>query len=200
MSDKVPVMMGSQKKTRSSFALVLGTSMLLSASAAFAGSRPAPEVYLATENNGLAGIAPSGNQMPVAVQTETPPPLTPSPAASAPTASKNHSTEATFDAVPMEQIEPFLKRIRLVEELLEKYGRAYDYRVHTVRDLEVIRAQLEIDAQTRSSNTSHVAPAVTAVPTSPTPSDAAIAQKVPDTLAPNPSITPASKKVPDTSI
>lgn len=49
----------------------------------------------------------------------------------------------SFDPVPADQTEALLKRLKLVETLIEKFGRAYDYRALTVSQLENILANLE---------------------------------------------------------
>jgi hypothetical protein len=55
-----------------------------------------------------------------------------------------------FDSVPSGQADAISKRLRLVERLLTKYGRAYDYRTLTVKDLESILAYLEEEAERQS--------------------------------------------------
>ena len=53
-------------------------------------------------------------------------------------------TAATkFDPVPPTRVDSILKRVKLVETILKKYGRAYDYRTVSSQDLEKILAQLE---------------------------------------------------------
>jgi hypothetical protein len=56
---------------------------------------------------------------------------------------------APFDAVPQSQADGISKRLGLVEEILRKYGRAYDYRTLTIKDLQAILADLDAQA-TRS--------------------------------------------------
>lgn len=68
------------------------------------------------------------------------------PGTSAPSAASNDtatSQPSKYDAVPADQINPLLRRMKIVQELVQKYGRAYDYRVHTVAELEGILAQLK---------------------------------------------------------
>ena len=48
-----------------------------------------------------------------------------------------------FDPVPPTRVDSILKRVKLVETILKKYGRAYDYRTVSSQDLEKILAQLE---------------------------------------------------------
>ncbi len=48
-----------------------------------------------------------------------------------------------FDPVPENQRGAILKRMQLAEKLVHSYGRAYDYRVTTVKELEQILASLE---------------------------------------------------------
>lgn len=62
--------------------------------------------------------------------------------------SQNRTTAAkeSFDPVPNDQVGLIVKRLRLVERLLRDHGRAYDYRVHTLRELEEILNHLETSA------------------------------------------------------
>jgi len=48
-----------------------------------------------------------------------------------------------YDSVPLNQRESIARRLKLIEQLVREYGRAYDYRSHTNQDLEKILAQLE---------------------------------------------------------
>lgn len=50
---------------------------------------------------------------------------------------------ALFEPVPAEQIEAISKRLKLVDLILRKYGHAYDYRMHTLRELETVLAGTE---------------------------------------------------------
>src|SRR5262249_42158984 len=59
----------------------------------------------------------------------------------------NAQAKGGYDPVPVGQAEPLSRRLRLVDEMIRKYGRAYDYRIHTVKELEAILADL--DAQAR---------------------------------------------------
>ena len=45
---------------------------------------------------------------------------------------------SAYDTVPGEQTDSILKRLKLAEELVRKYGRAYDYRTHTTQSLQAI--------------------------------------------------------------
>lgn len=59
-------------------------------------------------------------------------------------ASKESKTsEIGYDLVPTNQTDPLIQRLKLVEQLILKYNRAYDYRVHTIKDLESILAKLD---------------------------------------------------------
>lgn len=51
--------------------------------------------------------------------------------------------EIRFDAVPGPQKDAIRRRLQIVDLLVARYGRAYDYRTHTVRELEQIRANLD---------------------------------------------------------
>lgn len=48
-----------------------------------------------------------------------------------------------FDAVPSDQADSLVRRLKIVEALITRHGRAYDYRIHTVRELEAILASLD---------------------------------------------------------
>jgi hypothetical protein len=67
----------------------------------------------------------------------------PGTASSAEANDSSQQQNSKFDAVPADQINPLLRRMKIVQELVQKYGRAYDYRVHTVAELEGILAQLK---------------------------------------------------------
>lgn len=49
----------------------------------------------------------------------------------------------TFDPVPSDHIESIAGRLLIVEEILRKYGRAYDYRSHTTNELQRILTKLD---------------------------------------------------------
>jgi uncharacterized protein YkwD len=63
--------------------------------------------------------------------------------ATAPTHSEVLIEKGKFDHVPSDQVDSIARRLKLVEVLLRKYGRAYDYRIHTLSELETILANLE---------------------------------------------------------
>jgi hypothetical protein len=52
-------------------------------------------------------------------------------------------TAPSYDVIPEAQRQLIARRFKLVEALLLKYGRAYDYRGHTVRELENELARLD---------------------------------------------------------
>jgi hypothetical protein len=80
---------------------------------------------------------------------------------SAPTNPAND--ERGFEPVAREQVPSLAHRLKLVEKLLRRYGRAYDYRVFTNRELQQLLTTLERGGQPAPA---HVAPAaaVTAPP------------------------------------
>lgn len=43
-----------------------------------------------------------------------------------------------YDPVPADQVDALSKRLKLVEELIRKHGRAYDYRTLTIKELEAL--------------------------------------------------------------
>lgn len=78
-----------------------------------------------------------------AVEDESPsaPAVVPNPKAKS--TSKAKTELRAFESVPHEQVEPIAKRLQVVEALLRRHGRAYDYRMHTLKELENILASLE---------------------------------------------------------
>jgi hypothetical protein len=57
-----------------------------------------------------------------------------------------------YDNVPADQVDPIITRLRLVGQLILRYGRAYDYRTMTVQELETILHRLDANeaAQARA--------------------------------------------------
>ncbi|MGZ3689387.1 MAG: hypothetical protein ACXWP5_02850 [Bdellovibrionota bacterium] len=51
-----------------------------------------------------------------------------------------------FDPVPTAQVAPIASRLKIVDAILRKYGRAYDYRTHTFRELQEILEHLDMAA------------------------------------------------------
>jgi hypothetical protein len=130
---------------------------------AHAAKRLIPETYSATDSS--AGIAPVGKQQPLMADNEsdsdelsTPEespssrpaaveaaPLVATPAVQPQTRAQGAQAaqaSPTYDTVPIEQTDAFVKRLGLVSEILKKYGRAYDYRMHTVKELETLLNEL----------------------------------------------------------
>jgi hypothetical protein len=123
-----------------------------------------PEVYSATEAEDF------GNPVSAAVPSPAPaePPLRQvkppksklaaqeqpidagSPAPEAPTPSvappplAARSEPRGFEAIPDRHIESIAGRLQLVERLIREFGRAYDYRTHTTRELERILVELRV--------------------------------------------------------
>jgi hypothetical protein len=58
---------------------------------------------------------------------------------------------SSFDVIPVSQTEPFIRRLKLAEALVTRYGRAYDYRAMTVPELQSILNKLDSEAQKQSS-------------------------------------------------
>lgn len=84
--------------------------------------------------------APAPAPVPVAQQSF----FTAKPAAAPVAAAPLAPVAKTYDRVPQDQIDPVLTRLQLVEEIVRRFGRAYDYRTHTVRELEAILQQLKM--------------------------------------------------------
>ncbi len=102
--------------------------------------KPAKEVYSATDSNEMQpGLAMPVDAQPTPVQTQAP-----VQTMAAPPARVAKITRAvSFDAVPASQSDAILQRIKIVENLVRKYGRAYDYRAHTLKELQLIQSTLE---------------------------------------------------------
>ncbi len=79
-------------------------------------------------------------------------------------AQKADSSSNPYDAVPADQINPLMKRMQLVRELVQSYGRAYDYRTHTVAELQGILAGLK-QKRAQSAPAPAARPQQRAVPT-----------------------------------
>jgi hypothetical protein len=76
-------------------------------------------------------------------QTESEPLPPPPPAAASEVEKKAPKGWGMFDPVPAKNRKMIAERLRLTEILIKKYGRAYDYRVHTVKQLRQILKLLE---------------------------------------------------------
>jgi hypothetical protein len=103
------------------------------------------------ETSSSAITLPAGEAAGIAPREERERPAAPSAGsvrAGVPTqaAVSNRWQTAQYDRVPIEQTNGVAKRLGLVEEILRKHGRAYDYRSLTVRDLEQILAELDAQA------------------------------------------------------
>lgn len=137
-------------KSTTVLALILG----LTTTAAFASKTKSADVYSATEEGPSEEVlqsAPGYTGETVDVKTPPPsakvrkaaPPII--QARTAPTPSSNSSPQQ-YDAVPTTQAEPLIRRLRLVETIIAKYGRAYDYKTLTVTELQTILGQLDNQA------------------------------------------------------
>jgi len=145
-------------------------------SAAFASAKPAKvsQTFPATEegpSEEAVSSAPGyiGSQAPAPTEPESSDAAAQAPAPTpAKTQWKSHVTVQTsaapaptvvapqtapvalskgFDLVPSNQTEPLIRRLKLSEQLVVKYGRAYDYRAMTVLELQSILDKLDADAQ-----------------------------------------------------
>lgn len=111
----------------------------------------APEIYSATESEEDTPAAkpqpfnPRRELRAAAVQPRASMPRAPMTRPSVTVAVERSGPDASaaFDPVPSDQSPALVKRLRLVELLISRHGRAYDYRVHTVRELESMLAQLD---------------------------------------------------------
>jgi hypothetical protein len=106
------------------------------------------------ETSASAISVPAGEEAGIAPQTDRPaPPSAGSVRVQAAPQAGPVSTRwqsARFDPVPQPQRDGIARRLGLVEEILRKHGRAYDYRSLTVRDLETILAELDAQAELQS--------------------------------------------------
>ena len=55
----------------------------------------------------------------------------------------NAAERGAFDPVPSDQADSLVRRLHLVEALITRHARAYDYRIHTVKELEGVLAELD---------------------------------------------------------
>lgn len=83
------------------------------------------------------------------------------------------SDASSYDLVPSDQVDPLGKRLQLVELLIRKYSRAYDYRAHTVGELNEILVKLDAASAPKTASAARPAPSVSkAAPAQlPTPSE-----------------------------
>lgn len=114
---------------------------VISSAPGYRGQTTAPASETASAPTPVVTIEPLSQPAP---QRGTPPTqVTQTPLAA--TASGQVS-EVSFDAVPASQVEPLARRLQLVQTLLTKYDRAYDYRTMTVPQLEAALAKLDAQA------------------------------------------------------
>lgn len=76
--------------------------------------------------------ADTGTPAPEAATTVAPPPLA------------ARSEARGFEPIPDRHVESIAGRLQLVERLIREFGRAYDYRTHTTRELERILVELRV--------------------------------------------------------
>jgi hypothetical protein len=156
---------------------------LSTSTAAWAAKSPrVPEVYSATETENTVAhplaVNPSARKL---MNTPTPSSSQAHSIARQQLAGQAapHQTAPAYDPVPSDQKDSMSRRLKLVDMLIHRYGRAYDYRMHTVRELEAVLAQLDgAAAPTHASSepapapAPRIAPVETAPATLPTPSEA----------------------------
>lgn len=131
------------KKLTAFFALLCCSFTLSAANAALSKGKKTGAIYSATEEGpseevissapGYSGTdaIPTTQSAPLPIKTDAP--------ALAP-------ASARYDAVPSSQTEPLIRRLHLVEQLISKHGRAYDYRTATVTQLQEILGNLDSQA------------------------------------------------------
>lgn len=92
-------------------------------------------------------LAMSGTSYASKKQPETyPAVIDDSPSQPRPTRIQQKIEKTSYESVPPEQIEGISQRLKLIDQLLRKYGRAYDYRIHTIKELETILSELDAKA------------------------------------------------------
>ncbi len=91
-------------------------------------STPAPKPKPAVRKQAPVASAP------VARQAE---------AAPAPALAPKQETRINYDKVPASETAPLMQRLKLVEQLIERHHRAYDYRAFTVKQLQEILKALD---------------------------------------------------------
>lgn len=106
-----------------------------------------PERYAATENDGTAPVIMAGHPIdepglepdaPAAKQDAKA--TKPSPKQNAVKAETN---SAPFDVVPRERAAEISERVKYSYEILKRFGRAYDYKTVTLKELKSILKELE---------------------------------------------------------
>lgn len=140
---------------------ILALSLMFITLPALAAIQPkvqsAPEVYEATEAEvdaapgakpAMLRVAPRqaagiARPQPVIVQPVQALPTPAAVAANGTAPDKLPDSGLSYDPVPSDQINALGRRLQLVDALIRRHGRAYDYRTHTVRDLELILAKLD---------------------------------------------------------
>jgi hypothetical protein len=68
------------------------------------------------------------------------------------TESKSPVQSNQFDIVPTSQAEAMIRRLRVAEALITRYGRAYDYRAMTVPQLQAILDGLNAESQKQNQS------------------------------------------------
>lgn len=124
--------------------IAIALALALISTSAFASKKKAPDVYSATEDSPseeVIGSAPGYTGESIDVK-----PALPAPKRRVTPPSSVEEKTAEFDAVPNSQAEPLIRRLRLVETLIAKYGRAYDYKTLTVTELQTILGRLDTQA------------------------------------------------------
>jgi hypothetical protein len=154
---------------QSSIALVVVTCAWLSGSfstQAWAAKAHKPlETYSATEE----AVAPARVVAPSRLTAAAPEARAQRPTmtralAPATTKAAPQMTTTGYDPVPSDQVNALSQRLKLVDTLIRRHGRAYDYRMHTVRDLEAVLARLEASAPATAPAPTVAAPAVPSAP------------------------------------
>jgi hypothetical protein len=133
--------------------------LVLAPSGAFAAKhskKTAPETYTAADPDPMEASASAVTSQQAGTAPPEDRPAPPSAGSvhaqvtTTPPPSASRWQTAPFDKVPPPQTDGISRRLHLVDEILRRYGRAYDYRTLTVKDLEMIQSELDAKYSTTS--------------------------------------------------
>ena len=134
--------------------LVLGIAVSAATSYAsikkrsYPATEEGPSEEVISSAPGYRGQATEETTNPSGIVTEEPASEAPQQRLPAPPPPQSEvvTSQCAYDQVPASQVEPLVRRLQIVESLVTKYGRAYDYRALTVTQLEALLGQLDTQA------------------------------------------------------
>lgn len=154
--------------------MMLGWALAASVAPAYGAQvhkAAAQDIYPATESETLTVDAPVAVRRPLKQAAGIAMPHQSAPSRTFRSVAKPQADAVlTYDLVPSDQVDPLGKRLQLVEILIRKYSRAYDYRAHTVQELVTILAKLDA-ASAPKTTMQQTTQAMPAAPGLPTPSE-----------------------------